>query len=407
MTVVATSAKVIAAWLAQKSFKFSVDERRLMFGLSNAQAAATLAAVLVGYNVIIGETASGEPVRLLNDSILNGTIIMILVTCTIATLTAQKGGKNISLNESSAIDNSDSENTEKILIPVNNPDTIEELVNLSMILKSADNKTGLFALNVINNDTNAGHEGDLKAKKMLEKAVKTASSADVQLNRLLRYDINPVNGITGVIKEHNITDLILGIHVVTGISPSFLGKFTEGILAKCNTTTFVYKSAQPISTIKRHIVIIPVNAEKEIGFPFWLAKIWNIPRNTGAKLVFYASEATIKIIKKIQSKHPIEADFILFDDWDDFLIISRDVKTDDGLIIVLSREKKPSFQTNMNSIPNYLNKYFQPNNYMLVYPMQIGVNDMETIDLNNPSLIEPIEKLDELGKNIARLFKRK
>jgi Kef-type K+ transport system membrane component KefB len=407
MTVVATSAKFIAAWLAQKSFKFSVDERRLMFGLSNAQAAATLAAVLVGYNVIIGETASGEPIRLLNDSILNGTIIMILVTCTIATLTAQKGGKNISLNESSAIDNTDSENTEKILIPVNNPDTIEELVNLSMILKSADNKTGLFALNVINNDTNTGHEGELKAKKMLEKAVKTASSADVQLNRLLRYDINPVNGITGVIKEHNITDLILGIHVVTGISPSFLGKFTEGILAKCNTTTFVYKSAQPISTIKRHIVIIPLHAEKEIGFPFWLAKIWNIPRNTGAKLVFYASEATIKIIKKIQSKHPIEADFILFDDWNDFLIISRDVKTDDGLVIVLSREKKPSYQANMNSIPNYLNKYFQPNNYMLVYPMQIGVNDMETIDLNNPSLIEPIEKLDELGKNIARLFKRK
>jgi Kef-type K+ transport system membrane component KefB len=65
MTIVATSAKFIAAWLTQKSFKFSIDERRLIFGLSNAQAAATLAAVLVGYNVIIGETANGEPIRLL------------------------------------------------------------------------------------------------------------------------------------------------------------------------------------------------------------------------------------------------------------------------------------------------------------------------------------------------------
>ncbi|MEA4981350.1 MAG: cation:proton antiporter [Paludibacter sp.] len=407
MTVVATSAKFIAAWLAQKSFKFSVDERRLIFGLSNAQAAATLAAVLVGYNVIIGETPAGEPVRLLNESVLNGTIIMILVTCTIATLTAQKGGKNISLSESSAIDSSDSEEAEKILIPINNPDTIEELVNLSMILKSADNKKGLFALNVVNNDGNDGNDAELKAKKMLERAVISASSADVQLNRLLRYDINVINGITGVIKEHNITDMILGIHVATGISSSFLGKLTEGILTKCNTTTFVYKSAQPISTIKRHIVIIPVNAEKEIGFPFWLAKIWNIPRNTGAKLVFYASEATSKIIRKIQTKHPIEADFRLFDDWDDFLIISRDVRADDGLIVVLSREKKPSYQMNMQNIPNYLNKYFQPNNYMLVYPVQVGVDDTESIDLNNPSMLEPIEKLDELGKNIAKLFKRK
>jgi Kef-type K+ transport system membrane component KefB len=95
MTFIATFSKFIAAWITQKSLKFSLDERRIIFGLSNAQAAATLAAVLVGYNTIIGETITGEPVRLLNDSILNGTIVMILITCTIATLSAQKGGKNI------------------------------------------------------------------------------------------------------------------------------------------------------------------------------------------------------------------------------------------------------------------------------------------------------------------------
>jgi hypothetical protein len=39
--------------------------------------------------------------------------------------------------------------------------------------------------------------------------------------------------------------------------------------------------------------------------------------------------------------------------------------------------------------------------------MQIGVADNETIDLNNPSLLEPIEKLDEIGKNITKLFRRK
>jgi hypothetical protein len=89
----------------------------------------------------------------------------------------------------------------------------------------------------------------------------------------LRYDINPTNGIIGIIKEQNISDLVLGLHVKKGISESFLGKLTEGILTKCNTTTFVYKPIQPISTIKRHIVIVPPNAEKEIGFPFWLSKM--------------------------------------------------------------------------------------------------------------------------------------
>jgi Kef-type K+ transport system membrane component KefB len=97
MTLTATFAKFIAAWLTQKTLKFSIDERSVIFGLSNAQAAATLAAVIIGYNIIIGKTASGEPIRLLNESILNGTIIMIMITCAIATIVAQKGAKNISI----------------------------------------------------------------------------------------------------------------------------------------------------------------------------------------------------------------------------------------------------------------------------------------------------------------------
>jgi len=118
MTIIATLAKFIAAWLTQKTFKFSIDERRLIFGLSNAQAAATLAAVMVGYNVIVGETTSGEPIRLLNENVLNGTIIMILITCTIATLSAQKGAKNVSLKETVANENNDKEYPERILIPL-------------------------------------------------------------------------------------------------------------------------------------------------------------------------------------------------------------------------------------------------------------------------------------------------
>lgn len=404
MTIVATSAKFIAAWLTQKTFRFSIDERRLIFGLSNAQAAATLAAVLVGYNVIIGENSNGEPIRLLSESILNGTIIMILITCTIASFVAQKGGKNISLQVSSTVESENVEQTEKILIPLSNPETIDELINLSSIIKSKGNIKGLFALTVINNDSS---ETNNQAKKVLDKAVFTASANDIQLNKVLRYDINPTNGIIGVIKEQNISDLVLGLHVSKGISESFLGKLTEGILTKCNTTTFVYKPIQPISTIKRHVVIVPQNAEKEIGFPFWLSKIWNIPKNTGAKIVFYAHETTLAYIKKIHLKHPIEADFKIFDDWNDFLIISREIRIDDNILIVLSRINKLSYHVNMTNIPTYLNKYFQANSFILVYPMQQGVVDNEEIDLNNPSLIEPIEKLDEIGKNIMKLFRRK
>jgi len=405
MTLVATSAKYIAAWLTQKSFKFSKDERRLIFGLSNAQAAATLAAVIVGYNTIIGESASEEPIRLLSENILNGTIVMILVTCTIATFSAQKGARNISLNQSLSAENNSNEQTERILIPVSNPDTIEELINLSTILKSKENKKGLFALNIINNE-NTDSDTDSKADKMLERAVITASATDIKLHRILRYDINISNGITGVIKEQNITDLVLGLHVKKGISESFLGKLTEGIVSNCNVTTFVYKSIQPISTIKRHIIIVPTDAEKVIGFKFWLSKVCNISTNSGAKLVFYASEASTKFIRNILSKQKLEAEYKLFEDWNEISTISNKVKLNDNLIFVLSRVDKTSYHEKMLDLPELLNTNFKSNSFIIIYPMQSGIKNNEAIDLNNPSLIEPIEKLDELRKKYFKFFKR-
>ncbi len=406
MIVIATSAKFLAAWLTQKTYKFSADERRLIFGLSNAQAAATLAAVIVGYNIITGETETGEPIRLLNESILNGTILMILFTCTIASFVAQKGAKNIALLESADTTAEDEETQEKILIPISNIETTDELINLGVTIKSKKNKDGLFALSIVNNNTYDG-SADKQAKKILSKAAVTASATDNLLHELLRYDLNIVNGITSVAKEHRITDLILGLHINKGISDSFLGNLTEGILTKCNTTTLIYKPAQPFATIKRHIIIVPENAEKEIGFPFWLIKVWNIARNTGAKLVFYATQETLKFIQDIQSKHPIECEFEDFSDWDDFLILARNFHQDDNLIIVLSRKDKPSFHNNMTKIPSYLNKYFKDTSYILIYPMQAGVTDTSQIDLKNPTFIEPLEKLDEIGKTIAKIFRRK
>jgi Kef-type K+ transport system membrane component KefB len=406
MIVVATLAKFIAAWLTQKTFNFSKDQRRIIFGLSNAQAAATLAAVLVGYNIVVGETPSGEPIRLLNESVLNGTILMILFTCTIASFVAQKGAKNIALLENTNIDQVAGANQEKILLPLNNLAYTEELINLAVMIKSRSNRSGLFALSIVDNNSNDNLSVS-QARKILEQAVKSAASTDNAINEILRYDINIVNGITSTVKEQRITDVIIGLQPEKGISDNFLAHLHDGILAKSNATTLVYKPAQPFGTIQRHIVIIPEHAEKEIGFPFWISKIWNIARNAGAKVVFYTTKETQRVIQEIQLIHPIDCTFEHFNDWMDFLILARGFRNDDNLIIVLSRKDGLSNHPAMAKIPAYLNKYFQENTFLLVYPMQAGVAETSTIDLTNPSMIEPIERLDEIGKTIAKIFKRK
>ena len=373
MIIVATAAKYIAAWMTQKTFHLSTDQRSVIFGLSNAQAAATLAAVMVGYNVITGTDANGEPIRLLNESVLNGTILMILVTCTIASFAAQKGAHNIAAQDISDKEENKKE-SEHILIPVSNEETVEELVNLSLAIKSPQNKNGLFALKVIDN-----HHSDEKAlkqsRRVLQTAVNTAAATDTRMKDLLRYDLSVSNAIASVVKEREITDLVVGLHKEKDIPAAFLGHIVESVLAESSVSTFIYKPAQPISTVRRHLIIIPELAEKEIGFNQIIFRLRNVTQNTGAATVFYGSEATLNALKKLLAKKSGEASYIEFNDWDDFLIVFRDIKPDDTMWIILSRKEGLSYAPAMARIPKYLNKYFQANSSVLAYPVQAGMNE--------------------------------
>jgi hypothetical protein len=215
-----------------------------------------------------------------------------------------------------------------------------------------------------------------------------------------------VNGISNVVKEHKISDIILGLHDKSGLIDTYLGTLTEGLLNKCNATTFIYRVHQPLATVKRHIVVLPANCEREIGFALWVNRLWNLAANSGARLVFYGNEKTLQHLERYHRKQPIGAMFYRLDDWEDFLIVSRSVESDDNLIIIMSRKNHTSYQNAMTRIPSYLTKYFDKHNYILLYPVQSGVVEDGDVDLNNASVTEPLEKLDKIGCNLARIFRK-
>ena len=359
MIIVATIAKYAAAWLTQKTFRMSVDQRRIIFGLSNAQAAATLAAVMVGYNVILGQTPEGEPIRLLNESVLNGTILMILATCTISTFATQRGAHNIAIK---GVRENDEHQDEHILIPVSNEESVRELVTLGNVLKSKKNHNGFYALHAIDNKVEDSG---------LEKRARKILASDIYLHELLRYDVNISNAIASVVKEQSITDIVMGLH--RDKSPAiFLGKITGDLLGESNVTTYIYKPVQPLATIKRHIVIIPSQAEKEAGFLMWLHKIGNLARNTGTKIVVYAPETTLKYIEPLRRKQTATVETVLFKDWEKLPALLRELRTDDCLWLVMSRRERISYQPAMNKIPAYLDQYLGRNSFVLIYPVQAG-----------------------------------
>ncbi len=404
MTLTAIIGKFIPSWFIQKHFRYTADERRIIFGLTNSQAAATLAAVMVGYNIIISYGADGEPVRLLSDSILNGTIVMILVTCTVASFVTQRGAQRIALVDLSTEEAA--AETERILLPLSNPDNIDELISLSTILKAKSNTDGLLTLNILSS-SRADPEDERSARKLLEQAAIAASGADVRVKSIVRYDSNLVAGITNVIKENRITDLLLGLHVRKNMIDSFLGRLTTGLLARSNCTTYIYRPVQPVSTLRRHFIIIPERAEDEPGFSFWLSKIWNIALNTGARIIFYSTGRTERLLRQIAESHPINAEFRQLNEWHEFTALSDEIKRDDNLVIVLSRKNFISYLPAMEKIPEYLDSYFARTNLLLIYPSQSRAWDDEQLDLTSPTMLEAIEKVDLIGKTIASIFRKR
>lgn len=388
MIVMVTAAKYVAACLTQKTFRLSRDQRTLLFGLSSAHVAATLAAVMVGYNVVLGYTPEGEPIRLLNEAVLNGTILMILATCTISTFASQHGAHNIALKGAQGASGRGA--GEHVLIPVSRKEGIGELVGLSIALTKQKYRS-LYALNVIDNRTD-DPEMKKRSEALLDTAAVAAAAADIHMHRLLRYDVNIVNAIVSAVRERNITDLVLGMHetgagagagipmpgVFGGAAPSALGKTLSAVLGQCNVTTFIYRPAQPFPTIRRHIVVVPRRAELEAGFQAWLLRIRHLAHDTGAQLIFFAPAQTLDHLRG--RRHKDIAQYVVREQsWDNPAELLPELRHDDCLWVVMSRRDRLSYQAGMGRMPAYLDESLAANSFVLVYPVQAGNAEQQGI----------------------------
>lgn len=398
MTITSILAKYLAAILTQKTFRFTKEEGKLIFGLSSASAAATLAAVMVGYNIIISENEAGEPIRLLNEHVLNGSILMILISCTVSSFVSMSNAQKIAEAENEDMVAGKKEETENLLLAINHIETVESMVNLSVIIKSKSNTEDIYSLNIINEEKN---ESSVKnAEKISHETVQKAAAADVKITPLTRYDNDVLSGVNNVLKEKKITDLIIGVENGKGFSSSFSFNLYNGYLQNKTTNVLVYHAAQPISTIKTQIVLIPANAHLEAGFFHALLKVWNIARNSGAQLTFHATEETTSILKRILKKVNIEAKFKIVNSWVETEEIARSVGDNEGLIVFMAKRGMTSYLPQMSRVPGILNTLFKEKNYLLIYPYQ-GEND------NNTEVRSVGNHGDfvQIGTQIGKLFK--
>lgn len=84
-------AKFLAAWIAGKWFKFEKDKSMLMWSLSLPQVAATLAATMVAY-----EAFNDKGERLLSETMLNGVVVLVVVTSVLGPILTRKFSARLS-----------------------------------------------------------------------------------------------------------------------------------------------------------------------------------------------------------------------------------------------------------------------------------------------------------------------
>jgi Kef-type K+ transport system membrane component KefB len=411
IVAVAISTKFIAAWITQKSFKLLPEEGRMIFGLSTSHAAATLAIILVGYNIIIGETPGGEPIRLLDEDILNGTILLILISCAISSFVVEKAAAKLAQKEEEE-EEKIAETNEKILITLAYPDTVTEMVDFGLMMKPKKNNVPVYALTIISDDID-NETSQASGKKMMQKALNHATATEDTLIPLTRYDLNISNAIIYTIKEQNITDVLIGLHKNAN-QKDFLGPITENILSKTGETIFIYKNVQPFNTLNRMVVVMTPDAEKEPGFYHWFARISTIAKTGGLSFHFFASEETIGELRQLNSHSasPVPATYNEFSNWEDFLILSRELKPNDFFVIVSSRKGHVSYDENLERLPYYLSKYFIHNSYIIIYPKQLDgdiiLNEKEHSDnFLLDALADKVQVVNKAGGYISRMFRKK
>ncbi|MBQ3609688.1 MAG: cation:proton antiporter [Bacteroides sp.] len=404
MVVVATVTKWIAAWLTQKIYRMSKASRQMLFGLSNAHAAGALAMVMVGTKI---EIAPGE--YLMNEGMLNGVVIMILFSCIISSMVTEHAARTMALaEENGEMDMSRGKEDERMMVSIANPETVEPLVNMALLMRNPKSKKELLAVTVEVEYDEAKKQAKLaQRRKSLEHAARIASAVDVPMKTRCRLSTNAATGILNTASEMNATEIVLGLHHKHGLLDSFLGSFAQSILKGTHRQLMIVKCLMPVNTMRRLMVAVPPKAEYEAGFYKWVERLARIGGQLGCRVHFWAHPDTIQRISGYMEKFhsSVRVEFSTMDDWDDLLMMSSKVAYDHLTVIVSARKGAISYQPSFEELPNQITKYFSNSSLMLIYPDQLG-DPLENFTFSSPRSQAENRIYDNVSKWVIKWVKK-
>ena len=407
ITFFGTFGKALAAYISSLLFRLSKSDARMMFGLTSAHAAGAIAMVMVGMRL---EVSPG--VYLVSDDMLNGVVMMILVTCIISTLTTERASQQIVIaNSQQPSASSHQKDNEKILLCVKYPEIAPQLLDQAILMRPAkgqkarvNSQQGLVALNVVYDDQTAAKHRE-EGLRLLETLEKQAMAADIHMQTQVRLATNIANGIKHAFREFACSEIILGMHVHTEQNAKFWGDFLQSLYNGLNRQIMLSRFVQPLNTLRRIQVVVPSRAEFEPGFHRWLERLCRMAGQLDCRIQFHGREESLTLIAEyINNRHPsVRTEYTHMAHWNELPQLAANIADDHLFVVVTARKGTISYKNALERLPDELQHYFSGKNLMIIFPDQYGSQKEDTMTFTVAQHQEESSVYDWLQRKFEKL----
>lgn len=278
--------KWLAALIAQKVLAFSRIQRDVLFGLTSSHAAATIAIILIGYEK-----------QIIDITVFNATILIILVSSLIASFITEKSGKKLALTTEKV---KETQRIERILVPISNPSTMANLVGIANSFQKLNPNEAVYVVNILNENT-SNRENILTIKEALEKNVAEFNNLNENLKVVTRVDLSISSGIIRAAKEYMVSDIVFGWGEKHSATQRFFGTVFDHLL-NSPQTLFAVNIRDNITSFQKFVVHIPSNLEYEPMFSSVIQKINKLPKAEDQLVFRTETEACIIKLKTLLPK---------------------------------------------------------------------------------------------------------
>jgi len=365
LTAVALAGKFLAAELTSRILGFTGDQRRLLFGLTSSHAAAILAVIMVGFRIGI-----------IDETIINGTIFLILITCLVSSVVTESAGRKIALGKAELNGKPDIPEQDTVMVSLSNPANVERLVNLAFALKKKDTGNPVYALSVID-DGESSEEKLISAKAVLERVAAVATAAGRNLEPVITYDNNPSAGIKRAAREREATDIIIGVPGKPTLADLLFGRAIELLITNSVQNVYLFNPAIPNNLFRKIHIFIPPNIEKEKNFKHILDRVISLAGKTSAPVEFHcfpgSSFAPAEHLRKNRHQGNYKSNH--YTDEKDLPDITQLLGRDDLPVIITPQRGSLSYSTAYDSWRKRLIKKTGEQGYIIVYPGMAGTGN--------------------------------